>query len=168
MIIILTGVSGSGKTTIGRLLAENLGWSFYEGDDFHPQVNIEKMRQGIPLNDDDRKPWLRNLRQLIDELVLKKEMAIVACSALKSSYREMLAGNNKDVKFVFLKGDYQLIEERLNNRSGHFFGANLLKSQFEVMEEPEFGLTVDISQEPNAIVDEIMKGIGLRETNLYP
>lgn len=159
MVIILMGVSGSGKTTVGQQLAKELGWRFYDGDDFHPQANIDKMRQGIPLTDDDRVSWLTTLHQLIDDLRNAKRSAIIACSALKQAYRDRLAGPHPEVKFVYLKGTYELIRQRLLERQGHFMQAELLASQFASLEEPEAALTVNIAQEPEAIVAEIRRSL---------
>jgi len=131
------GVSGSGKTTIGRLLAQDLGWPFYDGDDFHPQANIDKMRQGIPLTDDDRDAWLTALRQQIETFIDNRQSAVLACSALKQAYRERLRGDRPEVRFIYLKGDYALIRQRLQGRQGHFMKADLLSSQFATLEEPK-------------------------------
>jgi gluconokinase len=129
MIVILMGVSGSGKTTIGKGLAERLGWRFFEGDEFHPQANITKMGKGIPLSDEDRQPWLNALKKLIDQLILKQESAVIACSALKEAYRETLKHKNNEVCFVYLKGEYELIEKRLEERSNHYMKGGLLSTQ---------------------------------------
>jgi len=161
MIIILMGVSGSGKTTIGSLLARELNWPFYDGDDFHPQVNIEKMKRGVALTDDDREPWLNSIRQLIDRLILEGKSAVIACSALKKSYRDILVAGHTEVRFVFLKGDYKLIKARLENRPKHFFEKRLLKNQFEELEEPINALSVNINQELAGIVKAIKKGLVL-------
>jgi gluconokinase len=136
VIVIIFGVSGAGKTTIGKLLAEQLGWKFYEADDFHPRVNIEKMRSRIPPTDDDRWPWLDSLRQQISHSIAAKENAVLACSALKRAYRLHLCVS-AEVKFVFLRGDYAVVEEQLRSRRGHFMNPALLKSQFADLEEPE-------------------------------
>ena len=134
MIIILFGVSGSGKTTIGRLLAQELGWKFYDADKFHSAPNLEKMRQGIALTDADRGPWLKRLRELLRECMARKENAILACSALKEKYRAFLQLNG-EIRWIYLKGEYDLIVDRLEQRRSHFMNANLLRNQFEILEE---------------------------------
>ena len=157
MIVIVFGVSGAGKTTIGKLLAEQLGWRFYEADDFHPRFNIEKMRSGCPLTDEDRWPWLERLREQITRSLAAKENAVLACSALKRAYRERLRVNN-DVKCVFLRGDYPLIEDQLRRRRGHFMNPDLLRSQFTDLEEPEADedlLTIELGRTPHELVSEI-------------
>ena len=157
MIVIVFGVSGAGKTTIGKLLAQEVGWHFYEADDFHSRANIDKMRRGIPLTDADRWPWLESLRQLIERSLESGENAVLACSALKRVYRERLRVSN-EVKFVFLRGDYALIEKQLRRRHGHFMNPELLRSQFADLEEPkpdEDVLTIELGRTPQEIVDEI-------------
>jgi gluconokinase len=157
VFVIIFGVSGAGKTTIGELLARQLGQHFYEADDFHSQANIEKMHRGIPLTDEDRWPWLERLRKLIKRSVAANESAVLACSALKRAYRECLRVNNQ-VKFVFLRGDYALLEEQVRRRHGHFMNPALLKSQFDDLEEPkpdEDTLTIELGRTPRELVDEI-------------
>jgi gluconokinase len=157
VIIIVFGVSGAGKTTIARLLAKQLGWRFYEGDDFHPRANIDKMRSGRPLTDEDRWPWLERLRDQITSSLTAKENAVVACSALKRAYRERLR-INENVKFVFLRGDYRVIENTLRRRSDHFMNPALLKSQFADLEEPrpeEHVLTLELGRAPEELVNQI-------------
>jgi gluconokinase len=166
VIVIVFGVSGAGKTTIGKLLAEELGWQFYEADDFHPRANIEKMRSGLPLTDEDRWPWLERLREQIMRSLAAKENAVLACSALKRMYREHLRVSG-DVKFVFLRGDYALIERQLRRRRGHFMNPALLQSQFADLEEPqpdEDVLTIDLGRSPQQVVDEIKAKLNLRTT----
>ena len=152
MIIILMGVSGSGKTTIGERLAQALGWPFYDGDQFHPPANVAKMQQGMPLTDEDRWPWLHALRTHIETWVQQGMSAVLACSALKQAYREYLIIDEAEVKLVYLKGDYDLIQERLAQRRGHFMPPGLLASQFAALEEPEQGVVVDIVHPPETIV----------------
>jgi len=157
VIVIVFGVSGAGKTTIGKLLSEQLGWKFYEADDFHPNANIEKMHSGRPLSDEDRWPWLDRLREQIVRSIAGKENAVLACSALKRAYRERLRVG-EDVRFVFLRGDYMLIENQLRRRRGHFMNPELLKSQFADLEEPGQGedvLTIELGRTPEELVDEI-------------
>lgn len=157
MIVIVFGVSGSGKTTIGKLLAEDLGWRFYEGDDFHSLANIEKMRSGRPLSDEDRWPWLDSLRQQIEQSLAAGENAVLACSALKRAYRDRLRVGEA-VTFVFLRGEYAPIEKQLRRRQGHFMNPALLQSQFADLEEPEpdeDALTVELGRTPQEVVIEI-------------
>ena len=157
MIVIVFGVSGAGKTTIGKLLAQELAWHFIEADDFHPETNIEKMRSGQALTDDDRSPWLQRLRDEIERSFAARENAVLACSALKRKYRDVLRVSS-EVKFVFLRGYYALIENRLRQRRGHFMNPELLRSQFTDLEEPkadEDVLTVELGRSPQEIVEEI-------------
>jgi gluconokinase len=129
------GVTASGKSTVGKLLAQQLGWSFFEGDDFHSPENIGKLRCGEPLNDEDRKPWLEAIREVIRGAIARGENAVIACSALKASYRKMLQ-IDEQVSFVYLKASIALIQERLKNRVGHFMNPHLVQSQFDTLEEP--------------------------------
>ena len=157
MIVIIFGVSGAGKTTVGKLLARELGWRFVEADDFHPAANIEKMRSGQPLTDEDRWPWLDCLRKQIERSLSAGENAVLACSALKRIYRDRLRSSD-EVKFVFLRGDYALVEKQLRSRHGHFMDANLLQSQFDDLEEPqpdENVLTIELGRTPGKIVEKI-------------
>ena len=161
MVIILMGVSGAGKTTIGRCLAKDLGWQFHDGDDFHPRANIDKMRQGIALTDADRDTWLVVLEYLIHNVVRKRHSAIIACSALKNAYRKRLQTDPDIVKLIYLKGSYALIQKRMQERQGHYMKENLLASQFNALEEPTGGLTIDAAQEPMVIVGLIKEALRL-------
>ena len=154
MIIVLMGVTGSGKTAVGQNLAASLGWQYFDADEFHSAANIEKMKSGVPLNDADRKPWLESLQRVIRDSLKNAEPAVLACSALKKSYRDMLLIDER-VRFVYLKGDYDLIKERLRARSDHYMNPNLLDSQFETLEEPNDALQIDIGSSPDAIVEII-------------
>jgi carbohydrate kinase (thermoresistant glucokinase family) len=160
MIIVLMGVSGSGKTTVGRRLAAELGWNFYEGDEYHPSENLDKMRRGIPLTDNDRTPWLESLRELIYTFLANGESAVLACSALKEKYREYVL-IDPAVVLIYLQGDYETIHARLQNRTGHFMNPSLLESQFAALEEPESALRVSIALDPAEIVRTIIKALNL-------
>ena len=163
MIVIIFGVSGAGKTTVGKLLARELGWRFLEADDFHPAANIEKMRNGHLLTDEDRWPWLERLRQQIERSLAAGENAILACSALKRAYRDR-ARVSDEVKFMFLRGDYALVEKQLRSRHRHFMNANLLQSQFDDLEEPqpdEDVLTIELRRPPEEIVERIKAKLNL-------
>ena len=160
MMIVIMGVAGSGKTTIGSLLAKELDWSFYDADDFHSESNRIKMSQGIALTDEDRADWLASLRKLIEENLQENKSAVLACSALKNTYRSKLQVN-EHVKFVYLQGSYEQIKTRLQNRPGHFMSAGMLDSQFEILEEPENALIVYITNSPQDILTIIRKGFNL-------
>lgn len=151
-ILVVMGVAGSGKSTVGRLLAERLGWPFLDGDDFHPPENVEKMRQGIPLSDADRLPWLERLA----ELIRQRGSMVLACSALKESYREILTEGHPRVRFVYLQADPALLASRLEARKGHFFAGTLLESQLAALEEPAEAVRVDASRPPEQVVREIL------------
>ena len=153
-IFIIMGVSGSGKSTIAKLLSVKTGIPFFDGDAFHPQKNIDKMSHGIPLNDEDREPWLETLNLKLKQCK-KTKGAILACSALKESYREILSAEI-DVRWIFLKGDIELIGKRLLQRSAHFMSASLLQSQFDCLEEPKYGTKISIANTPEAMVQEIL------------
>ena len=162
-MIIIFAVSGAGKTTVGKLLARQLRWQFIEADDFHPAANIEKMRSGRPLTDEDRWPWLERLRQQIERSLAAGENAVLACSALKRAYRDRLRVND-EVKFVFLRGDHALVEKQLRSRHGHFMDANCLQSQFDDLEEPqpdENVLTIELGRPPEEIADRIEAKLNL-------
>ncbi|WP_417444328.1 gluconokinase [Joostella sp.] len=155
--IIIMGVSGSGKTTIGKLLSKGINISFFDGDDFHPASNIKKMSAGIPLNDDDRLGWLQKINEFCIQKIKSDTSCIIACSALKSSYRKVLRNDlHENIEFVYLLGDFKLIEERLANRTDHFLPISLLKSQFDTLQPPKEAITVDIGDTPEEIVAEII------------
>jgi gluconokinase len=154
VILILMGVVGAGKTTVGSLLAQKLGWQFADADDFHPAPNVEKIRRGMPLDDSDRAPWLAALHDAILHWNLEGRNAVLACSALKRKYRDILRVDG--VRFVYLKGDYELIEQRLRTRRGHFASDSILKSQFEDLEKPDDAITIEIDKTPEAIISEII------------
>jgi gluconokinase len=160
MIVIVMGVTGAGKTTVGRLLAGQLGWEFADADDFHPAANVEKIRRGIALDDDDRRPWLERLHTAIAGWIAEGKNVVLACSALKRTYRQQLEAGPQ-VRFVYLKGSSELITERLRARHGHFAGASILAGQFADLEEPEGAVTVEISSTPQHIVAEIREKLAL-------
>ena len=159
MIVIVAGVSGSGKTTVGALLAGRLGWRFADADDFHPAANVAKMRAGIPLTDADRGPWMRAIGAWMDERIARGEDAVVGCSALKRSYRDLLLAGRPAARMVFLAPDREVLARRLAARHGHFFPEQLLGTQFDALEPPapdERVLTVVPADTPAATVDSII------------
>jgi gluconokinase len=160
MIVIVMGVVGSGKTTVGRLLAEQLDWEFADADDFHSPANVEKIRKGIGLTDADRTPWLANLHAAILQWIADQRSVVLACSALKRSYRSELDAG-PEVRFVYLKGTASLIASRLHARRGHFANELILASQLTDLEEPENAVTVGIAGTPSAIVQEIRNKVAL-------
>src|SRR5215469_6837777 len=160
MIVIVMGVVGAGKTTIGKLLASDLGWQFADADDFHPASNVEKISHGIPLTDEDREPWLDRLRTAILNWIADGQSTVLACSALKRAYRAKLQAAAA-VQFVFLKGTAALIAQRLHARHGHFAGEAILASQLADLEKPERAITVEISRTPQQIVDQIRNALSL-------
>jgi gluconokinase len=163
MVIVVMGVTGSGKTTIGRLLAARLGWQFSDADEFHSAANKAKMHQGIPLTDADRLPWLAAIHEQISRWVAAKQNIVLACSALKQSYRRLL-WTGPEVRFVYLKGSYDLIAERLRSRKGHFADEHILAGQFSDLEEPSDAITVDINATPEEIASDICRRLGLSPT----
>lgn len=157
MIILVMGVSGSGKTTVGEKLAESLGYKFADADDFHPQENIDKMQNGIALSDTDRVPWLQKIQDVIKQRLSENTNIVITCSALKESYRQMLLIDGESVKLVYLKGSFELIHKRLKERLNHFMSEKLLKSQFDILEEPSDAITVEISEPLEDIVRNIVE-----------
>jgi gluconokinase len=160
MIVIVMGVVGAGKTTIGRLLAQQLDWRFADADDFHPAANVEKIRHGTALSDADRQPWLQRLREAITDWIAEGLNVVLACSALKQSYRRELEVGPQ-VRFVYLKGSEDLIADRLRARQGHFANEQILASQFTDLEEPKEAVTVEITLPPQRIVAEVREKLGL-------
>lgn len=159
--IVLMGVAGSGKTTIGRQLAATLGWEFHDADDFHPAANVAKMAAGTPLTDADREPWLRAIRSCIDASIARGDSVVIACSALRAAYRVILTAGRDDVRVVHLSGDYRLILDRLQQRQGHFMRPAMLESQFATLEAPTDALTVSVDDTPDAIVATIRSALSL-------
>jgi len=155
MIIVVWGVSGCGKTTVAKLLAKNLGWQFLDADDFHSAENIEKMSQGTPLNDKDRKPWLDEIAQQLNTINKAGGNATLACSALKKTYRDLLGINEENIRSVLLHGDQQTIQQRLETRQHEFMNKDLLTSQFETLQTDTRGIKLSIKQSPAEICQEI-------------
>lgn len=160
--IVLMGVSGSGKTSVGRKLAGRLGWDFYEGDEYHPPENVARMAAGQPLEDRDRAPWLARLRALVWKALAQDRPGVLAASLLKRAYRQQVLGGLEGVQLVFLCGDYELIHKRMQQRADHYMGAGMLASQFADLEEPPEALVVEVSAEVEQIVDEIVTRLGLQ------
>jgi carbohydrate kinase (thermoresistant glucokinase family) len=162
-IVLLMGVSGSGKTMIGRRLAKELDWPFFEGDAFHSRRNVAKMSRGESLNDHDRNPWLTVLRELIQDLTVNEQRAVISCSALKQVYRDRLTAGYPHVAIVYLKGSPSLIHRRLQSRKDHFMKADMLPGQLSELEEPRDALAVNIEQEPEIIVQQIKQALRLTQ-----
>jgi len=159
LILILMGPMGCGKTLIGKMLAEKLGWPFYDGDDFHPAENVEKMRAGVALNDEDRKLWLETLHAHIQRWLKDGQNTLLACSVLKEAYRDILGVNQSTVRTVYLKGSYELLRDRIEGRHHPYMNKSLLRSQLDTLEEPKDGLCVDISPTPEIIVRTIIENL---------
>ncbi|WMJ73803.1 gluconokinase [Cytophagaceae bacterium ABcell3] len=159
MIIIVMGISGCGKSTIGRLLARRLHLPFYDADDYHPEQNIAKMKNGIPLTDEDRQPWLEQLAALTEQWE-KNKGAILACSALKEKYRQLLQ-KNVVAQWVYLEGDPETIHLRCKDRKGHFMPASLIQSQYDTLEKPAYGIHLDIKLSPEDLVEKVIKELNL-------
>jgi gluconokinase len=162
VILIVMGVSGSGKSSVGRQLAGQLGWEFRDGDDFHPAANVAKMQAGTPLTDDDRRPWLLAIQGFMRAANADGRNAVIACSALKESHRRLLLDGESWVQFVHLQGSRELISRRIQERRGHFMPATLLDSQFATLEPPANALVVDVAPPPADIANEIIRWLGLR------
>ncbi len=160
MVVILMGVTGAGKTTVGRALAEQLQWKFVDGDDYHSTANVAKMQAGIPLTDIDRIPWLASLRTAIQGWLAAKENVVLACSALKSSYRQVLL-RSPQVKLVYLRADRQLIVERLAARKNHYMSPQLIGSQFATLQEPADAVKIDAALPPPDAVLKIRQALGV-------
>lgn len=161
MVVVLMGVSGAGKSTTGRLLADQMGWGFRDADDLHSHANKAKMASGVALTDADRAPWLANIRDLIATSLARNTNLVLACSALKQSYRDRLGIDPARVKIVYLKGSRELIGARIADRKFHFMNKDLLDSQFETLEEPRDGIVVDVAAAPESIVADVRKQLGL-------
>ncbi len=162
MIYIIMGVSSSGKSLIGKMLAEKLDFAFHDADDFHPVENVKKMESGKPLNDEDRLPWLQKLRGNMMQWE-QTGGAVLACSALKESYRDILRPSDIPTRFIYLKGSKEVIAERMKKRSDHFMPESLLDSQFEALEEPRNAIVVDVEQSPEDIIEEIFEQLNFTE-----
>jgi gluconokinase len=160
MVIVFTGVSGAGKTTVGKLMAETLDWPFYDADNYHPPANIAKMSAGVALIDEDRVAWLESLRNLIRSVSARGENAILACSALKHAYREVMRSAG-EVRCVLLHADERLIRERLKTRQGHFMNPTLIDSQFETLEEPQSAIVLDAALPPSELVRQACVAVGI-------
>ncbi len=158
-VLIVMGVAGVGKTTIGQVLAERLGWTFLDADNFHPPANVAKMQRGTPLNDEDRSGWLERLHSVIGSQLDSGEPTVLACSALKSIYRDKLTNGHEGVVFVYLRAPRRLVEDRLSGRTGHFFDAGLMSSQFAALEEPDDAIVVDAAAPVDVLVAEIAAAV---------
>ncbi len=157
--LIVMGVAGCGKTTVGKALAERLGWDFFDADGFHPPANVAKMAAGIPLDDEDRAPWLAALHDLMARTLREGRHPVLACSALKECYRKTLLDGNDGIRVVHLRGDYDLILSRMHDRTDHYMKPGMLRSQFDALEEPAGALTADIARPVTEIVDDILSAI---------
>lgn len=162
--LIVMGVSGSGKSSVAKALAERLGWRFEEGDQLHPPANVEKMRAGVPLTDEDRVPWLETIARILETWRVTGEHGVVTCSALKRAYRQTITGTHENARFVHLTGSFELLQGRINARKGHYMPASLLRSQFDTLEPPgpdEDAIVVDVEPPVAAIVEAVLDDLGL-------
>ena len=162
--VILMGVAGSGKTAVGEKVAEKLHWIFLDADNFHPAANIEKMKHGIPLNDEDRVPWLQRLHDELKNQLAEGHSVILACSALKESYRNTLRDHVSPLTFVYLDVDAETVRNRLQHRTAHFFPKELLDSQFAALEKPKDAVIVDARKPLDAVVDQVIESLGQSAT----
>lgn len=160
MVILVMGTTGAGKTTVGKLIAERLRWIFLDADDFHPAANIEKMKHGIPLTDTDRVPWLANIHSRLQQLGAEGKNAVLACSALKQSYRDALS-DSIDMRIIYLRGTYDQMRRHILARHGHFAGESILAGQFADLEEPTDALKLDVAGTPEGLATEAIAGLGL-------
>ena len=155
------GASGSGKTTVGQLLAKSLNWEFSDGDDFHPKANIDKMSHGIPLDDENRAPWLQAMQGAVDQWLQENQNVVLAASLLKAAYRQKILRDQERMRLVYLKGSFELLQQRLLQRPNHFMKVNMLKSQLDILEEPTEALQMDDSEPPEVIVQKIRASLGI-------
>ena len=167
VIVIVMGVSGCGKTTVGELLAERLGWEFLDADVFHPASNVAKMQAGTPLGDADRVAWLAGLRKAIAARLASNRKTVLACSALREGYRRELRHAGEPIRFVYLKGDYATIHQRIADRKSHYMPSSLLGSQFDTLEEPVDAIVVPVELSPADAVEEIIRALGREDTESH-
>lgn len=160
MVILVMGTTGAGKTTVGKLIAQRLGWIFLDADDFHPATNVEKMRHGIPLTDADRAPWLANIHSRLLQLAAENKDTVLACSALKQSYRDTLS-SQLDMRIVYLRGSYEQMRQHILARHGHFAGESILAGQFADLEEPTNATVLEVAGSPSQLVDTAIRKLGL-------
>lgn len=161
MVILLMGVSGAGKTAVGVRLAERLGWAFHDGDDAHPAANVRKMAAGEPLTDEDRLPWLERIQRLVERHEEAGTSAVIACSALRESYRRLLLAGTRETRLVYLRASRPLLERRLSGRRGHFFDPRLLASQLATLEEPRDALTIDVDGDLDQVTSAVIDALDL-------
>lgn len=166
MIIIIMGVCGSGKSTIGKMLAGELAIDFLEGDDFHPSINREKMSRGEPLTEEERRPWIEKIREVTDQYLARETGMIVSCSALSCKSRQILGTDRQEVELIYLSGSESILTDRMRARENHFMPASLLRSQLETLEEPGSGeaLTISVDADPDELIREILSGLRKKET----
>ena len=162
MVILVMGTTGAGKTTVGKLIAQRLGWVFLDADDFHPPANIEKMKHGIPLTDGDRAPWLSNIHTRLEQLTAENRNSVLACSALKQSYRDTLSAR-LDFRIVYLRGTYQQMRQHILARHGHFAGESILAGQFADLEEPKVAFVLDVNRAPEELAGDAIRDLNLTQ-----